>query len=115
MSDFIDLGVTAPAEESCAQVGNRSYDYYDRARAEARALINQLRRTLGPEPPGTRLSLKSHPHDFGTYLTIVCYFDGKDAASAAYAQRCDNECPLVWDEQARAELGLLHSEGGDQP
>ena len=104
MRDFIDLGGTTPPEESCAQVGSREYDYYDRARREAKALIGQLRRLLGEEPDNARLSVKSHPHDFGSYLTVVCYYDDQDPVSSAYASRCDNEGPREWDEQARREL-----------
>jgi hypothetical protein len=110
MREFVDLGVTTPPEEDCAQVGSKSYDYYDRARKEARALINQLRRLLGPEPPGASLSVKSHEHDFGSYLTVVCYYDGDDRLSADYAQRCDGECPTEWDDQARQELSLTPNE-----
>jgi hypothetical protein len=106
MHNFVDLGITAPPEEDCAQVGSKSYDYYDRARKEARALINQLRRMIGSEPDGARLSTKSHPHDFGSYLTVVCLYDDEDGISSAYAQRCDDECPVEWDDLARQELIL---------
>jgi hypothetical protein len=103
---YIDLGNTTPPEEDCAQVGSRQYDYYDRARREARAYIAMLRRIFGEEPDGARLSTKSHPHDFGTYLTVVCYFDPDDRAAAEYASRCEDEGPTEWDELARQELGL---------
>jgi hypothetical protein len=106
MHDYIDLGVTTPPMEQCAQVGSREYDYYDRARKEAKALIAQLRRTLGPEPDGARLSTKSHQHDFGSYLTVVCFFDPAIPAAADYATRCDDGCPQEWDDAARQELEL---------
>jgi hypothetical protein len=106
MRDFVDLGITAPAMEDCAQVGSKSYDYYDRARKEAKALIAQLRRQVGAESDGARLSVKSHPHDFGNYLTVVCYYDDADPVSSAYATRCDEECPTEWDDEARQELSL---------
>ena len=106
MQEHVDLGGTTPPEESCAQVGSREYDYYDRARREARAYIGLLRRRFGDEPDGARLGVKSHPHDFGTYLTVVCYFDADSAAAADYASRCEAEGPQEWDEQARRELGL---------
>jgi hypothetical protein len=106
MRESIDLGVTTPPNEECAQVGSTVYDYHTHARKEGRALINQLRRKLGPEPPGAGLQVKSHPHDFGTYLTVVCIYDPEDPISAAYAERCDVECPKEWDDQARKELGI---------
>ena len=106
MRDCVDLGVTAPPMEDCAQVGSKAYDYYDRARREAKALINQLRRKLGNEPDGARLGMKSHPHDFGTYMTVVCHYDVQDEASSAYAWRCEEHCPDEWDDEARRELQL---------
>ncbi len=104
--DYIDLGSTTPPDESCAQVGSRRYDYYDLARREARVYIALLRRVFGDEPDGARLGIKSHPHDFGTYLTVVCFFDPDIQAAADYAFRCEAEGPQEWDEQARRELNL---------
>ncbi len=106
MREFIDLGVTTPSDEDCAQLGSKSYDYYERARRKARALINQLRRLLGSEPSAAQLGMKSHQHDFGMYLTVVCHYDVEDPLAAAYAERCDVECPREWDEAARIELSL---------
>jgi hypothetical protein len=106
MSEFVDLGGTTPPMEPCAQVGSHEYDYLDKARKEAKAYMNLLRRMFGSEPEGTRFSMKSHPHDFGTYLTVVCFFDPNDKAAAEYAQKCESEGPSEWDEAARAELGL---------
>ena len=106
MQELVDLGGTTPSGESCAQVGSREYDYLDRARREARAYIGLLRRSFGNEPDGARLSVKSHPHDFGTYLTVVCFFDPAQAAAADYASRCEADGPLEWDEIARQELNL---------
>ena len=106
MQEHVDLGGTTPPDESCAQVGSREYDYYERARREARAYIGLLRRMFGDEPDGARLSVKSHPHDFGTYLTVVCHVDSDSLAAAEYASRCEADGPQEWDEQARWELNL---------
>jgi len=106
MRDIVDLGVTAPPMENCAQVGSKSYDYYERARREGRALIQQLRRLLGNEPAGASLRIKSHPHDFGEYRTVVVHYDTVDRASVDCAWRCEEKCPDEWDEQARHELNL---------
>jgi len=103
MSDLIDVG-SAPTEESCAQVGTQGY--YDQARRECRAYINQLRRTFGPEPDGARLSMKTNPHDFGTYLSVVCYYDSSKPESVEYAFRCENSSPAEWDKAARRELAM---------
>lgn len=101
MTDFIDVGC-APACEDCAQVG--SDGYHDRARRECRAYINQLRRTFGDEPEGAHLSVRSNPHDFGSYLSVTCSYDESHPASVDYAFRCESEGPEQWDEQARQEL-----------
>ncbi len=101
MKDFIDVGCAPPCE-NCAQVG--ADGYWERARRECRAWIAQLRRTLGEEPDGARLAVKSNPHDFGTYLSVVCHFDDTLPASVDYAFRCEGEAPNEWDEEARREL-----------
>lgn len=106
MMDYVDLGGTTPPDESCAQVGSREYDYYDRARREARAYIGLLRRTIGDEPDGARLTIKSHPHDFGTYLTLGIAVDPDNRIACEYASRCECEGPRQWDDQARQELNL---------
>jgi hypothetical protein len=101
MREWIDIG-SSPPEENCAQVGTD--DYYPRARRECRAYIALLRRTLGDEPPGASLAIKSNEHDFGTYLSVVCYYDPEHEAAIDYAFRCESEGPQEWDEAAKAEL-----------
>jgi hypothetical protein len=105
MQDHLDIGSTPP-DEDCAQVG--SDDYHRLARRECHAYIVLLRRTLGDEPPGARLAVRSNPHDFGSYLSVVCYFDESQPASVDYAYRCESDGPQAWDDQARVEL--LHIE-----
>jgi hypothetical protein len=107
--DYIYVG-SSPADETCAQVG--TWDYSERARAECRALIGQLRRVLGPEPEGARLAIKSAAHDFGTYYEVVCYYDDDMAAAVRYAFRCESECPARWDAEAR-KLVAAWLEGGE--
>ena len=101
MREFIDLG-SAPAMEACAQVG--SEDYWPCAQRECRAYISLLRRALGAEPEGAELRVKSNPHDFGTYLSVVCYYDPTIHAALQYAFRCEAQGPSEWDEQALEEL-----------
>jgi hypothetical protein len=104
MRDYVDTGITTPPGEECAQIGSREYDYRTRARKETRAYIGLLRRVLGEEPPGAYLSVKAHPHDFGTYLTVVCYYDTADPIAEDYAFRCELNGPETWDEIALREL-----------
>lgn len=103
MDDEIYLG-PVPGEENCEQLG----PHYDgtRARQECRAYIALLRRALGEEPEGARLVVKSNPHDFGTYLEVVCRYDSASGKALKYALKCESEGPREWDEQAMTELGL---------
>ena len=102
--DELDLG-SAPTGEACAQVGSDGYHW--RAWHECRALVNQLRRAFGPEPAGTRLSVRRSPHDFGTYLSVACSWPSGDEAGRAYGHRLEAEMPAEWDEAAKAELRSL--------
>jgi len=108
MRDYIDLGAS-PYEEQCAQVGRP--DYWDQARRECREYIKQLRRRFGAEPDGTTLVVTENPHDFGTYLSVVCRFDSARPQSVEYAFRCEREMPGLWDEEALRELGLDEGRG----
>lgn len=101
MTDWLDIG-SSPPGESCAQVG--SNDYAKRACRECRAYINQLRRALGPEPSGAELGIRSNPHDFGTYYSVVCYYDPANNQAVEYAFKCESKGPEEWDDEARREL-----------
>ncbi len=101
MKDSLDLSCV-PYEEPCAQVGNPDHD--KNAIRECRAYIGQLRRVFGPEPEGCRLKLKSNPHDFGSYLSVICVYDDTNPVHVEYAYGIDAKAPANWDEQARTEL-----------
>ena len=92
--DYIDIG-SSPSEEDCAQVG--SPDYERRARTECARFIELIRKTLGEEPPGAHLAVKSNPHDFGTYYEVVCYYQYADEEAQKYAYRCESDAPARWD------------------
>jgi hypothetical protein len=101
MRDTLYIG-SSPPEEDCAQLGSEGY--YSRARRECRAYLNQLRRTVGPEPPGAQLAITSHPHDFGDYLAVSCHFDPAIPEAIDYAYRCEWDGPMTWDAEAQREL-----------
>ena len=101
MKEDLYIG-SAPAGEDCAQLGTEGYS--ERAWRECRALIGQLRRAFGPEPPGVRLYVRHNPHDFGTYLSVNAEFDSEDQAGVTYAFRLESELPESWDDEARAYL-----------
>ena len=103
--DYIEVGAT-PCDEDCEQLGP-GYDPA-KARAECKAFIGQIRRELGLEPDGARLTVRSNPHDFGTYIEVACVFDDENEAASDYAFKCESTSPN-WDETARRELGLVAS------
>ncbi len=94
--DHMDIG-SAPAEEDTVQVGTP--DYTARASAECNRYIELIRKHVGLEPPGARLALKSNPHDFGSYLSVVCYFEDSNETARRYAYKCEGEAPTTWDDQ----------------
>jgi len=83
-----------------------SEGYAVRAKRECRALIEQLRRTLGPEPGETYFSIKSNPHDFGSYYEVVYYCESENPDSVRYALDAEAKLPREWDDIALAVLGL---------
>lgn len=107
MRDYVSISCS-PFDEDCAQFGASNYS--ERARAECRALINQLRRQLGPEKGTASLRIKSCPHDFGFYLDVYCYYDSEDEEGAKYAYDCERELPANWDDQALIELSRTYPE-----
>jgi hypothetical protein len=106
MQDWLDIG-SSPPLEACAQLGRDGY--WEQATKECRAYIALLRRVMGQEPTGARLAIKSHEHDFGTYLSVCCFFDSHVEAAIDYAYRCEASGPQEWDEVARNELNLNSS------
>jgi hypothetical protein len=94
MRDYLTLG-SAPCGEDCAQVGQPNY--HERARHECQRFIDLIHRTVGPEPEGARLAIKSFPHDFGSYDEVICYFNTEIKASVDYAYRCESEAPTTWE------------------
>lgn len=100
MRDYITLGAT-PAEEPCAQMG--SDNYHQLARKESEVYIGQLKRELNPK---LQLGIKQFPHDFGTYMEVVAYFDNDNEEQVAEALRLENNLPGRWDERSRVFLNI---------
>ena len=94
MRNFVTLGTT-PCDEPCACVDEP--DYHVTALSECLRFILLLRETFGVEPEGAWLSVKSFPHDFGTYHDVVCYFNTDISESMDYALRCEDEAPATWE------------------
>lgn len=95
MRDYVDVG-PAPADEDCVQVGD--IDYNSKARSECERFLNLIRKKLGAEPEGARLSIKSFPHEFGSYMEVVCYYDDENLEAVDYAFRCESDAPEKWED-----------------
>ena len=95
MRDYIELG-SAPSDEDCVQV-NPSVDYYPLMQEECQRFLALIRQTMGVEPDGARLALKSFAHDFGTYIEVVCHFDTENSRSMQYAFECEANLPRTWE------------------
>ena len=93
--DLVYIG-PAPAEEECAQTTDP--DYSRKAKVECRAYIEAIRKMVGREPEGARLSVRAESHDFGTHHEVVCYFDANNEVAADYAYRCEAKAPATWEE-----------------
>lgn len=96
---------TTPSNVVPEQVG-RNYNP-ERARKEAKATINQLIRMFGEPPAGTRLKIKSNPHDFGNYYSIQFLCESDDNEGGEYMAKLDNNWPEEYDAEALAEIGDL--------
>jgi hypothetical protein len=91
----------APSEEDCVQLG--SPDYAREARAECKRYIKAIRHVCGPEPAGAQLTIKSLPHDFGSYFEVAVVFDPENESASEYAAKCDQDAPKTWGEVSIAE------------
>jgi len=98
MVDYIDIG-PAPYDEACTPAGRNP----QREREECRALRNQLRRLLGPEPKGAKLTVK-YAYTGGGYYELVCEYEDGNVEAMNYALSCERKCPAKWDLAALVEL-----------
>ena len=96
--EYMEIG-SAPCDEQCVAVDPK-VDYLPDMRAECQRFLDLVRKTLGPEPAGARLGIRSNPHDFGTYLEVVCYYSEEDPEAYGYALLCESEAPRRWTDEA---------------
>lgn len=101
MKDYLSLGAV-PCNEDCVQV-NRDADYYPAMRAQAKVYKEQLERMFPEQPDGAYLTVKTFPHDFGSYCEVCVVFDSDNEAACEYAYNLENNTPECWDEEARKE------------
>ena len=102
MRDQFELGTSVPHDEQCVQLGDANYSSF--SRMEARALIKQIQRAIGPPPEGTGFKIISCAHDFGVYYDVAVVYDDEDEESQDYMLKAESGIPFEWDEEAIKEL-----------
>lgn len=99
MKDYIDLGPT-PCDEDCAQVGSPTYK--QDSNKETWRYLNGLLKFFG-EPPGEAFFyIKSNPHDFGSYSSVVIYFHPDNKEELDFAIKVEQNLPATWEELENA-------------
>lgn len=93
--DYIEIG-PGPCNEECAQVG--SPNYRTNALRECQTYIQAIRNYLGQEPDGALLSYKWFPHDSGSYVEVVCFYDIENEQAREYAFKCEAKAPMTWED-----------------
>lgn len=92
--EYMEIGPT-PFGEDCAQVGDP--DYAMNAKMECNRYI-ELLNSLFPQAADVNafFSVKSFPHDFGTYYEVCVNFDPEDTKSVDFAYNVDANLPEFW-------------------
>jgi hypothetical protein len=102
MKDYMEIG-SVPASEPCAQVGND--DYHKLSRIECRTFKEQLMRLWSEKLlPGMYFTIKTFPHDFGSYSEVCIVYDDADEAQTDMAVEIQNEMPETWDSEAKKDM-----------
>ena len=104
-SDYLTLSCT-PCDEPCIQVGHEHYSRL--ARHECRVYLQQLLSEFlvahDSRPPACRLTVKSFPHDFGSYHEVCAVYADSSPQSAEDAIWFDENAPLEWSKESRETL-----------
>lgn len=92
-TSYLTLG-SSPYEEDCAQVG--SDNYRARALKECKRYLKQIEK-VKPPPEGASLSVRSFPHDFGSYYEVVVNYEEGSEVALGYAFDLEDSCPARWE------------------
>lgn len=96
MADYIALG-SVPVDEDCVGVSDKR-PYMKEMTAECRR-YKKLLEELFPRPNGVdaHFTIKSFPHDFGTYKEVCVVYDCDDEAACEYAYNVEANLPARWE------------------
>lgn len=88
-TDFDTLASTPPTE---TEKDGGCYD-------DAKRYIELIRKVLGKEPAGSQLKPRSNPHDYGSYVTVVYFFDDDVKEHVDYMRRIEDDGPMTWNDE----------------
>jgi len=95
--DYLGFGTT-PIAENCAQLHCDNYrysEYLKRARQEARAFIEGIKKTLNP-PDSVYFRICTCPHDFGSYIEVRMYWENEEGEEWVY--NFESHEPETWED-----------------
>lgn len=94
MRDYLNIGST-PTEEECFPCG------HPLAHRECRIYCEQLKR----EFPRGVFTVKSFPHDFGSYYEVVAWYNAEEESEAMTAAfDAESSAHPYWDAYAAPEI-----------
>ena len=103
---YIELG-PVPCGEKCEQLGSNYRPEF--ARFECQQYKAQLEREFN-HLSDISFSIKSFPHDFGTYMEVVVRYDDENEESVDNAFHVDSNSPEKWDNLAKARLEIFRKD-----
>ena len=113
MRDILEIGPT-PHNEACVSV-SKTEDYLPAMRAECIRFRDLLTRAFPPVEEAY-LFVKSHCHEFGTYLEVAVSFNPEDTKEREYAFMLESKAPGTWEElERRAKEAAAPQVVGEDP
>jgi DNA primase len=103
MIDFIELG-PQPNYEGFLEPTHPDYTAITTIQGEI--FVDQIRRTIGPEPKGAGLEVVPCRPAKGELpsITLICRYDEDIADAVDYVRRCQDHLPSFWDDVAQKLL-----------
>ena len=95
MREYLEFETT-PSDENCVQV-SRNEDYMPKMREEAVRFKTMLEARF-PDVPGF-FSIKSCPHDFGSYLELRYNYNGDSEEEIESCNFVESNMPLTWEDK----------------
>lgn len=104
-TDYLTLGCT-PSDEPCIQVGHPEYSRLSRheCRIYLQQLLSEFLVAHDSRTPACYLTVKSFPHDFGSYHEVCAVYDDSNKQSCSDAFWFEANSPLEWSKESRETL-----------